>query len=164
MKSSTTGFDPAAYFRFISQIELSSIALIRSNARIDRDAYLAETETLNTISSTFGKPEFTEQGFLATTTMSLGIKPTKNAEQILDISCDFCLKFSSKIQPDDEFLRRFMTTEARLMTWPYFREFVGNLTARMNIIPITLPMIKRGFGLKSKAARSKRALVASGEV
>jgi hypothetical protein len=46
---------------------------------------------------------------------------------------------------DDEHLRAFSATNGVFNAWPYWREFVQNMTARMGLpVPITIPVFRLG--------------------
>lgn len=47
-----------------------------------------------------------------------------------------------KLRPTPEETRAFSQTNAMLNSWPYWREFVQNTVARMNLPPLTLPLFR----------------------
>lgn len=61
----------------------------------------------------------------------------------LKISTTFCLVYITDSPFKKEFFEIFKNRSLPLNSWPYFREFVQNMTQRMNIPPITLPWVKR---------------------
>jgi len=60
----------------------------------------------------------------------------------LRISCEFVVHYDSKIKPNAEVFDVFKNYTLRLNTWPYFREFVHNSIARMNLPPMIAPLLK----------------------
>jgi len=55
---------------------------------------------------------------------------------------DSPLLLKSKEKFTDEFFDVYKEVSLKLNTWPYFREFVNNITSRMNIPPLTIPFFK----------------------
>lgn len=60
----------------------------------------------------------------------------------LRLTCTFRLKYSSKTTLTEDFMQIFEDQNIPMNTWPYFREFVQGMTQRMNIPPLTLPLLK----------------------
>lgn len=60
----------------------------------------------------------------------------------LKISCTFRLEYSSKAAFTEEFMEVFLVTNIAWNSWPYFREFIQNMTQRMNIPPLVVPLLK----------------------
>jgi hypothetical protein len=58
------------------------------------------------------------------------------------ISCTFRLEYYSDIPLSKEFMDIFSNKNITLNSWPYFREFAQNITQRMNIPPVVLPLLK----------------------
>jgi len=77
-------------------------------------------------------------------TYTLKAKDKGKKKTYLTIECTFNVLFSTKHPITDEFFDIYKDTSLPLNTWPFFREFVNNMTARMNIPPLTLPLLKRG--------------------
>jgi hypothetical protein len=63
---------------------------------------------------------------------------------VAKISANFYLIFTTKNKIENDFFEIFKEINLKLNSWPYFREFVQNMTQRMNIPPLTLPFFKRG--------------------
>lgn len=60
----------------------------------------------------------------------------------LKMSCTFRLEYSSEVALTAEFMEVFLKTNIAWNSWPYFREFVQNMTQRMNIPPLVVPLLK----------------------
>lgn len=60
----------------------------------------------------------------------------------LRISCEFAILYSSTVKPTSKEFDVFKNSTLRLNTWPYFREFVHNTIARMNLPPMIAPLLK----------------------
>ncbi len=73
-----------------------------------------------------------------------GRGPAKDSPTILRIECTFQLVYSlpESVKPNANEIRAFCNTNALLNSWPYWREFVQNTIARMNLPPLTLPLFR----------------------
>jgi len=61
----------------------------------------------------------------------------------LKIEAAYELFFSSEEEISDEFFDIYREISLPFNIWPFFRELVNSLTARMGIPPITLPLFKK---------------------
>lgn len=59
----------------------------------------------------------------------------------LRILCVFSLSYSAKQALTEDFMDIFIKRNVPLNTWPYFRELVQNMTQRMNVPPLVLPLL-----------------------
>ncbi|MFQ6614274.1 MAG: hypothetical protein ACE5D1_05465, partial [Fidelibacterota bacterium] len=59
----------------------------------------------------------------------------------LDIKAKYSVRFSGPDDIPEDFWRIYKELVLPIQLWPYFREFVQSITARMNIPPLTLPVI-----------------------
>ncbi|MGA3287144.1 MAG: hypothetical protein ABSD46_06940 [Bacteroidota bacterium] len=73
----------------------------------------------------------------------LKAKGLKEKENFLDVDVRFCVEIASENMLEKDFFEIFSRTSLPMITYPYFREFVGNISGRMNVPPLTLPLIKR---------------------
>lgn len=63
------------------------------------------------------------------------------SKEILSIEANYLVIFhSAKLLPN-EFWDIFTKTSLHLIVYPYFREYVQNVTSRMNIPPLTMPIL-----------------------
>ncbi len=67
-------------------------------------------------------------------------------------------RLAEKYQPTPEAVKAFKDGNAVFNCWPYFREYVQNTITRMNLPPLTLPLLRLLPKLpKTKAARPRSA-------
>ena len=131
---------PREYATFLAALELFSIALARSTVRVDREEYLKDEET-NVNFKLFSKPiEIGETHFDVCSTLRLKISTEKSKKLQLWLATTYELHFHSASTLDAKFIKQFCDSEIRLVVWPYFREFVSNMTGRMHIPPFVLPL------------------------
>lgn len=65
----------------------------------------------------------------------------KNAgEKLFKIEGEFCLEYSVKEVPAEEMMDQFVKRHHVMHVWPYMREFIQNVTRRMEIPPLVLPL------------------------
>lgn len=76
-------------------------------------------------------------------TYDLDARKPKSKSRFIQINVTFLVRLSSKETFTDDFFEIYKSVSLGLNTWPFFREFVHSTTARMNIPPMTLPLLKR---------------------
>ena len=64
-------------------------------------------------------------------------------KRCLNIKCEYHIIYDSKEEFTQEFFDVFKKENLPINSWPFFRELVYNITARMYIPPLSLPLIKR---------------------
>jgi hypothetical protein len=129
----------AHYTSFLQSLELMQIALVRSAFKIDRDKYMAEEETKNSIRFWCEATQIDDSSFDLRASFSLRLSSPKDDQPLLRITAQYELHFHAKAPVANTDTDRFAESEARLLIWPYFREFVSNTTARMHVPPVLLP-------------------------
>jgi hypothetical protein len=152
------------YKRFLSHVNLYALGLDSVSADIKREAYTiahaeASSEIFRLIESNFNLIEFTREHFDVQAKFNLRVRlkyasstnlpaPSpvvaevkKDGEDLLCIQTSFTAHFHCKKSvAGKSHAERFANSEARLIFWPYFRQTVSDLTARMSIRPITVPL------------------------
>jgi len=73
---------------------------------------------------------------------SLSGKLKNSKSKLLQIDLTLLIVLKSEEKFTQEFFNFYKEINLKLYTYPYFREFVNNITARMNIPPLTLPLFK----------------------
>jgi len=74
----------------------------------------------------------------------LTVKENGEKASAINIACVFVAHFHGPRKPKREQVEGFLKTYMPILSWPYFRQFVSDTTARMAIPPITLPLISQG--------------------
>jgi len=59
-----------------------------------------------------------------------------------EIKVKYQVSYRTEISITDEIFKIFAQTSLRLHTWPYFREFVHEMTNRMGLPPLVLDVLK----------------------
>ncbi len=133
------------YIEIIGKLKLNGLYLKSSNCNIDRDLLFKEKESGHIISikdeAEMKTKEDDSVDILQTYYLEI-LSREKKANPIGRIECTFCLNYSPAACFSSVFFEEFKKANLHINTWPFFREFVFNITARMNIPPITLPLLK----------------------
>ncbi len=68
----------------------------------------------------------------------------KAREPLVVVECTWEVDYrlAEKYQPTPEAVRAFKNGNAVFNCWPYFREYVQNTITRMNLPPLTLPLLR----------------------
>ncbi len=82
-----------------------------------------------------------ENGFSVENSYTLTIK--NHRKVALKIEATYLIMYSSKSEISDDFFDIYKKFSLPLNIWPYFRELVNTITSKMNIKPLTLPLLKR---------------------
>lgn len=136
------------YKSFLENLDLFALGLESLSSKLDRAAYSkAERDKprdlVYEITNHFGLSEFDEDHFDVGATFAFEAK-LKGHEPLLVIKATFSAHFHPKGKSvSKELAEKFAKAEARLVFWPYFRQAVADLTSRMYIRPVTIPLTFR---------------------
>ena len=143
-KKSTKPGTEAEYEKFLKEIEIYALGLDSISAELKREAYgVAQadraTEITREVKSTFKLIEADEDHFDVSAAFTMRI--SQKDEELLVIRASYTAHFhAEKTTPIEKYAGKFAELEARLIFWPYFRQAVSDITARMYIQPVTIPM------------------------
>ncbi len=130
---------PDEYRRILDGIELKNILI--SNIKADLKHELL-TEGMKIVIKDDAQYEMRENDFIIKNKYILTAKNQAN-KIALKIECVFIVVFETKYEITDGFFEIYKDLSLPLNVWPFFRELVNSTTARMNIPPLTLPLLKR---------------------
>ncbi len=130
---------PEEYRRLLEGIELENIILKASKTEINHEL-LSENMTVS--SKENASYTITKDGFDVENKHIVIVK-NKDKKNVIRIEGNFLILFHSKEAITDAFFDVYKEISLPLNVWPFFREFVNSMTARMNIPPLTLPLLKR---------------------
>jgi preprotein translocase subunit SecB len=136
---------PPDYQEFIRSLELYMIALTESWFKINRDDYWKDRETeRNTTYKVEAKPtEIGDEYFEIRCTLTLDVKAEKEKTPVVHIVASYDLHLHSSAISKD-YVHKFCQADVLLLVIPYFREFVTDITGKMYIPPIVLPLSTKG--------------------
>jgi hypothetical protein len=136
---------PDQYLAFIKHVRLQGLGLDSSSASVDRGA-LSEAIDANdasplNIDAIFGILAHTENELVAEAKFKLSqVRKSSASSQLLTIECSFSALFQLGSPASEDVVTRFANTEAKLVFWPYLRHFMSDMSHRMAINHILIPL------------------------
>lgn len=125
------------YNNFVKQIEIDDLRIVSAQVNIlDYSYFPSSTEVKWRMRASY---EETEEQFSVSHRYNVTILDKETNEAKAKISVTFYVVYSSKIPISDDFFKIFKVRNLPLNTWPYFREFVHNITMRMGWPPLIAP-------------------------
>lgn len=130
---------PKEYSQILSGVELEEMHLESVSTKLNRSEAGLNLNVLTNMKT----PEFQvfDGGFSVIVPIQLRAK-NNSRKVVIKIDAEFYLKFSSEEEVTEDFFDVYKRQSLRLNTWPYFRELVSSLTAKMGFSPLTLPLHK----------------------
>lgn len=134
-----------SYQQFLTNVALYSIGLDSIGANLDRESYWnAHSKDVpsiaNKVSSKYSLVDFDDEHFDIAAAFNFQMSED-SSNPFLNIEIKYFAHFHPKSGKfDKRFSEKFAQAEARLIFWPYFRQTMSDITARMYIPPITLPL------------------------
>jgi len=134
-----------SYQKYLANIALYSIGLDSINANLNREAFWdahkeSEPSITNYVSSRYQVSDFDEDHFDMEASLLFQMRDT-SGNAFLTIEMTYFAHFHPKSGKFDRKLsEQFAQGEARLIFWPYFRQATSDMSARMHIPPVTLPL------------------------
>jgi len=136
-----------SYEAFLQTVRPIALGLVECVSKLDRATYAgfqgAKDDSVRILSSEYELTELGKGCFDAAGTFTLAVAQTAKSEPALKVQCKFEAHFHCKAPLEKKLAERFVASELRLVLWPYFRELVSNITAKMAIQPITIPLVRR---------------------
>ena len=140
MKTKKYKIPPDQYRKLLKELELIKIRMIKSNCTLNykdgelQPVQISEKTQVNQIEN--GKVEIIQS-------YKLTAKFDKSEEIFINISASYQLQFLIKFEYNEDFFDIYKKISLPLTTFPFFREYIFNITSRMNIPPLTLPLVVR---------------------
>jgi preprotein translocase subunit SecB len=144
-KRANTATGPnSTYKNFLENVELYALGLNTISGNLKRaeytDASQRPKELVHNIKSKFVLSEFDKDHFDVTAQLTLEGRRLTD-ETLLKIHVEYSAHFHTKSGTvQRKHAEQFADVEARLIFWPYFRQTISDLTARMHIRPLTIPL------------------------
>jgi preprotein translocase subunit SecB len=114
------------------------------SAKLNRNMYwrhLKKSENITReIATTYKPVNLEDDHFDIEARLELTIAIKGNASEILTITCNYSAHFHAAPGFTLEVVEHFARSGAKIIIWPYFRHFVSDMTSRMHIPPITIPL------------------------
>ncbi|HNS73421.1 MAG TPA: hypothetical protein PKI81_08460 [bacterium] len=138
-KSALKGPSPEEYRRFIQGIDLRSIQLVEMAAKSNSAEFNGGLKISIQSESDFSPDE---SGFRIRHSCEL-VGRNSQRKIAIKISAVYLIYFSSHRDMTPEYFAVYKEASLPINIWPFFRELVHATTSRMNIPPLTLPLVKR---------------------
>lgn len=136
-----TKISPEDYKRILEGLELISISMKDCKAFINTD--LIQPPELSIQIEDKASFKLKDQGVVHIFhNYKIEAKKQGSKSKFLSIEVTFLVKILSKKEFTNDFFDIYKDVSLRLNTWPYLREFVNQITLRMNIPPLILPFFK----------------------
>lgn len=134
-----------SYGDFVRNLHLAALGLTRSSCQLNRDQYYGrivgkKSNAARTISSNYKLGDVDEDFFDARASFKLTIQAKKAKAPDLVIECAFDAHFHGQSPIDRKMAERFIAADLRVVVWPYLRQFVYDITSRMVIPPVVVPL------------------------
>jgi hypothetical protein len=137
------------YASFLKVVEPTMVGLNSANVVLDREAFwkaMSNDDSRLLVSrelkSRCSLGETHDDAFDAEGSFALRVTERGREEPLLLIECVIAAHLHAPVDSmDREHAKRFAESEAGVLLWPYFREFVTNVTGRMAIPPMTVPLL-----------------------
>ena len=140
-----SGQTDIAYEDFLRNVKLFGLGLDSMNASLDRERYWNEDDPknknlVNKVSATYKLVDFSKTHFDISATFRFHSQ--RNDESpVLEIELTYTGHFHpAKGSFTESLAKKFTDSQARLIFWPYFRQTVSDITSRMYLPPITIPL------------------------
>jgi len=129
------------YREILSGLELRNLRIVDGKFSLKREELSPESDLKIWEKASY---EIEPEGsVIIIHTYKISLINKENRRKSLGIECTFCLDYISEKGFSGEFFEIFKKHNLPINTWPFFREYVFNITSRMSIPPLTLPLLKR---------------------
>ncbi len=168
--------DEQAYESFLKTVSPYIVGMVNGSFDLDRRSYWAKRKAGNfekVLRSSYALDHVDEGYFDVSASFEFSMRSIEKTEGSEDtsvvlsplrVSCVFHGHFHFDGDGNVEFIRRFIDEDSWVMFWPYFRQFVSDVTARMSIPPELLPLalssgeVTTAIPAKQQSAKEKRVL------
>ncbi|HKV26442.1 MAG TPA: hypothetical protein VJN93_17735 [Candidatus Acidoferrum sp.] len=133
------------------------------SSRLDRSPYfqirrMRPKDELRSISSNVYLEKHTDVAFDGVVEYVAKIEDKANKTTPVQIECAYQVHFHApkgfRRQEAEEFVRSYLT----IITWPYFREFVSDMSGKMAIAALTLPLLPDVARMAANKAETRPGL------
>lgn len=135
-----TKIKPEAYGKILQGLTLKNIYLKGFEGGVNLDA-IPQAATID-IKSTAKYTKRPENQIQVVQDWSIVAKDKTSKSKCLSMSVSYGVLLHSQQNFTKSFFEVYEKTSLPLNVWPFVREFVNSMTARMNIPPLTLPLLK----------------------
>lgn len=131
---------PEKYREILLGVELKEIHLESVSTKLNRSEAGPNLSVNTEIKNP--KLEILDGEFNVIVPIQLKLK-NSSRRIVAKIDSEFYLNFDSKKEITEDFFEIYKRQSLNLNVWPYFRELVSDLTAKMGFNPLVLPLYKQ---------------------
>lgn len=131
---------PQMYKKILDGIELKSISLKECDAFLNSDINITSDLKIDIKEEANYKLKENEVHIFNKYTIDAR-KPGSKSRYI-KLGIVFLIRITSEETFTEDFFEIYKQVSLHLNTWPYLREYVNQMTSRMSVPPITLPLFK----------------------
>jgi hypothetical protein len=145
---------------FDEKVELIGMGIKTCSSQLDRSAYFRMRRTrpkdeVRAISSKVYLEKHTDIAFDGIIEYQLSIQDEKSKVPVISIDCAYQTHFHAPKGFERQDAEKFISEYLGIISWPYFRQFVSDISARMAIASLTLPLLP---GSSASAPPTDKAL------
>jgi len=127
------------YNAFLRSLKLHTINLKEATCDIDRKAYWDHKERNLAYKMMANAVDVGDNYFDVRAKVEVTITGVKPKAHIISIIATFDVHFHAEAF-SKALVEQFCNSELRLIVWPYFREYVSDVSSRMYVPPLILPL------------------------
>ena len=139
MISKKNKISPKKYNEFIEGLTLQDITLVYSESKAE-EGFSLPADITTEFSEDYKKLE--KGGFIVIYEYKLKAIVKDKKKPGFHIHATYNLAYQSKVPINKEIFEIFSKISLPLHTWPYFRQFVQEMTLRMGLPPLILDILK----------------------
>ena len=133
------------YEDFLRSVKLYSLWMEECASKLDREKYWKyfpdDQGLTREISALYKTVEVEDDHFNVVAEYELTVKSSKEKKNLLEIKCTFSAHFHASADCNSVMADRFANSEAKIILWPYFRSLVADLVGKLQVPPITIPLV-----------------------
>lgn len=139
MQKQLTKHSAISYTDFLKSLEVGFLALVECKARIDRQQ-LSKSKDGLAVDARAAWKRVDNDAFDVRPEITIRAISKNKKDGALEIKAVYLVHLHGKPPINEAHIKRFVEADLRILIWPYFREFIASMSARMHIPPITLPI------------------------
>jgi preprotein translocase subunit SecB len=128
------------YDSFLKSVKLFAVALDKTAAELDRVSYWQSKDKIREIRASYEANNVVKDHFNVIARIELEITKKTDRAKVLSIDCHYMAHFHAAVGCSQETATKFAQSEAKIIIWPYVRALISDLTARMHIPPVVIPL------------------------
>ncbi|MCK5543162.1 MAG: protein-export chaperone SecB [Desulfobacterales bacterium] len=145
MAKNKNSLSPKEYNKNLRSVDLRSITLIDCSVKLKKENFPHNKELSISIKDDiqFDDKLLTEDTIAFYQKYQLTTYEKNKRDFAFKIVAKYEVTFKQEQILSKEFWHIFSGLNLHINTWPYFREFVQNMTQRINVPPLTLQLLKK---------------------